>query len=120
MAGLGRMTKIEIARFPAKGQRAYEHLLPIVEVLIQHGNRLAMGPDWVANTYGYRFRMNAKDGWVCVLENPIDVELIRSSFILPSSIIVAEDGRSIFDRDSWIEIQGGMAPVPVAPQGSPG
>lgn len=74
----------------------YAHLIPIVELLLRHGNDLAeSGPFY-----------QDRDGWTCDLCRPIDFQLVRSSFALPSSIRLAPEQDSILCENTWTVIAG--------------
>jgi hypothetical protein len=75
----------------------YRHLEPIVEALIDAGNK---------PLHDRVFYMD-KDGWRCDLESPIDFKLVRAQFSLSSSIILSESDGSILCKNTWIEIKGG-------------
>lgn len=76
--------------------RPYAHMLPIVELLLRHGNGLAENGPFYQD----------RDGWRCDLCRPIDFQLVRSSFILPSSIKLVPEHDSILCRNTWTVITG--------------
>ena len=88
------------------GARPYVHLKPIVQALISDGN----GPSKVHGSapideFGF---YQDKDGWICVLRDPINFGLIESDFEIPPSIELSEEDNTIVCRRSWIEIRGNL------------
>jgi len=77
--------------------RPFEHLLPIVEALLDEGNTSRHEDLFVLE----------KDGWRCDLHNPIDFDFLEKRFDVPVSIRLSRQHGSILDEHSWIEIQGG-------------
>lgn len=77
--------------------KPYANLIPIVELLLEHGNR------YVAGTEGF---IGRKDGCVCNLELPIDMDLVHSEFVFPPTIDAGQRGDSILDRGTWCIIAG--------------
>jgi hypothetical protein len=75
--------------------RPFENLLPLVDLLVASGNRAVDGG----------FLLNP-DGWRCRLADPIDFDLVRTTFELPANIQISEDLDSILDRLSWCVIEG--------------
>lgn len=71
-------TKIEVASF--SGQPKHKILDTILELLLANGNELATNYRWGSNPTGY----------FAILKRPIDFELIRNNFDLPSSIMLNE------------------------------
>jgi hypothetical protein len=76
----------------------FQHLVPIIEALIEGGNE-PVSSDW--------FCLD-QDGWCCLLKNPIDFDLLESKFEFPSSISLSRKDNSILDTQTWIEIKGGV------------
>ena len=58
----------------------FEHLEPIVSVLLQGGNQLARGERWGST----------KDGFVCFLKAPIDFALVTEKCELPATIVYSQ------------------------------
>lgn len=58
------------------GQRGDSLLDPLVDLLLAHGNQLAEPNRWGANPTGY----------FCLLNHPIDFDLVEQFFDLPSMI----------------------------------
>jgi hypothetical protein len=88
------------------GAKPYEHLKPIVKALIADGNgpSKAHGSAPIDELGFY----HDKDGWICILRDPINFALIGSEFELPSSIELNEKENTVFCRRSWIEIRGNL------------
>jgi hypothetical protein len=59
-----------------KGKPHYTILEPILQCLLSNGNELATSYRWGSNPTGY----------FCLLKQPIDLDLIERSFVLPPSI----------------------------------
>jgi hypothetical protein len=88
------------------GAKPYEHLKPIVQALISAGNRPSKAHGSVpTDEFGF---YHDKDGWICVLSDPINFALIEADFELPPSIELNEEENTIFCRRSWIEIRGNL------------
>jgi hypothetical protein len=81
------------------GERPFRNLLPIVDALVAHGNRV--------RPPGRPFYQD-RDGWRCDLVAPIEFELIERLFELPSMIEVSRTWGTVLDRDTWIVIEGGL------------
>lgn len=91
------MSRIQIQAKPTdKTLPIYDHLEPIVSALLEHGNLLARSDRWGST----------RDGFVCFLQKPIDFELVRELFDLPSSIVLAESKDLIGCEHSWATIYG--------------
>ncbi|HVI59377.1 MAG TPA: hypothetical protein VM619_10995 [Luteimonas sp.] len=58
------------------GKRGDALLDPVVDLLLAHGNRLAETYRWGANPTGY----------FCLLDQPIDFDLVESSFDVPDTV----------------------------------
>jgi hypothetical protein len=86
---------MKIDRMAPSDAPPYENLVPLVEVLVSSGN--------VATDGG--FVLN-QAGWQCRFRSHLDMNLIRSTFTLPSSIEISEEFDSILDRLSWCVIEG--------------
>jgi hypothetical protein len=88
----------------------YEHLIPVVGALIASGNRLAdsaavdrqTSAGLQAGPYFYR----TQGGWICLLADPIDFDLLRERFEFPSSVRLNEERDVIACDRTWIEIVG--------------
>lgn len=91
------MTKIFIEPTSSDLQKPYLHLIPIAEALVDAGNK---------SVHKDIFFLD-KDGWRCDLEKNIDFDLVKSRFLLPSSIFLSENDCSILCNNTWIEIKGG-------------
>ena len=90
------MSKQKINATPTDTKRPMSHLEPIVQALISGGNR-PVNPDW--------FSLD-QDGWHCLLEGPIDFDLLLNRFEFPSSVNLSRANDAILDTLSWVEIKG--------------
>lgn len=90
------MSKQKINAASTDPKRPLSHLEPIVQALISNGNR-PLSPDW--------FSLD-QDGWHCLLEQPIDFDLLLSRFEFPSSVNLSRANDAILDTLSWVEIKG--------------
>jgi hypothetical protein len=90
------MNKIQIEPQSNLGHAPYEHLIPIVDALLQAGNLVVGSSKFYRDT----------DGWRCDLKYPIDFEIIRRKFDLPSSILLSDNNDAILCQQTWIEIKG--------------
>ena len=59
-----------------RGKRGHSLLDPVVDLLLAHGNRLAVPYRWGSNPTGY----------FCLLAHPVDFDLVEASFDIPSSV----------------------------------
>jgi hypothetical protein len=82
--------------FDPSARPVYLHLEPIVQLLLEHGNKLA---------HDYRWGEN-RTGFFCHLTRPIDFELVEASFDLPPSILLNRAGDSIECDVTWASITG--------------
>jgi hypothetical protein len=90
----------------SSGTKPYEHLKPIVQALIADGNRPSKAHGSIpVDELGF---YHDRDGWLCVLRDPINFTLIATEFELPSSIKFNEKENAIFCERSWIEIRGNL------------
>jgi hypothetical protein len=96
---------MEIAEQSAVGEPAYYHLRPLVQALIQGGNRPSEGAPPLADALGF---YPTQGGWICDLQNPIDFDLIEQRFQLPRSIRLDRSKNSIFAEKSWVAINGNV------------
>ena len=91
---------------PAPRTKPYEHLKPIVAALIADGIMPSKAHGKIPiDELG--FYLN-RDGWTCLLRDPINFVLIAEKFDLPTSIKINEIENTIFCERSWIEIKGNM------------
>jgi len=86
---------IEVRSRSQDDARPYENLMPIVNLLLEHGNTL-MDAGFLLNP----------DGWRCRMSQRIDFVLIRQSLILPNTILLSDAHDSILDQLSWCVIEG--------------
>lgn len=77
----------------------YAHLEPVVDLLLQHGNELALPYRWGENRTGY----------FCHLVKTIDFELIESELVLPSHVRLSREEGSVECDVTWASIKGSMA-----------
>lgn len=89
--------KTRIPPMPLPNEKPYSHLLPMVDALLREGNEPVTPEVFFQD----------RDGWRCELRRPIDFELIRNEFDLPSSIILSDENDAILCENTWIEIKGG-------------
>ncbi len=75
----------------------YDHLLPIVDALIEGGNEPFHPQKFIPS----------QGGTYCPMKKRIDFDLIRARFELPDNIKLDDDQNSIFDTLSYLEILGG-------------
>jgi hypothetical protein len=75
----------------------YNHLQPIVDLLIANGNE---------SKYPEIF-FPTKEGWQCRLKKKIDFALLRDNLEIPGTIQLDEEDGTIFDTLAFIEIIGG-------------
>jgi hypothetical protein len=57
----------------------YAHLQPIVDALVQSGNKLSRRDPWGST----------KEGYVCYLREPINFVSVRYTFVLPDSVVLS-------------------------------
>lgn len=91
------MSKIKILSATSDKTKPFSHLEPIVIFLQRNGNQ-AVSPSL--------FELD-KDGWYCLLEKPIDFDLLDKKFEFPSSISLSRKDNAILDTLTWVEIKGG-------------
>lgn len=91
------MSKQKIGASSADPQKPMGHLEPIVQALIDGGNRSVSYP-W--------FSMD-RDGWHCLLAKPIDFDMLLTRFEFPASITLSRKDNAILDTLIWVEIKGG-------------
>lgn len=90
------MSKQRINAASTDPKKPMSHLEPIIQALIDGGNR-PINPDW--------FSLD-QDGWHCLLEQPIDFDLLLNKFEFPSSVNLSRADDAILDTLSWVEIKG--------------
>jgi hypothetical protein len=96
-----------IDRWSALPSLPYSNLVPLVDLLVQHGN-VALDGGFVMD----------RDGWRCRLTKPIDVETVRREFQIPSSIQVSAERDTILDSLSWCSVEGPGATTHAVRSGS--
>ena len=70
-------------------------LLPVVELLVAHGNLAVAG--------GF---VNSQGGWYCQMSDRLDHDLVRQNLVVPSSWDMSEAHDTILDRLTWSCIVG--------------
>lgn len=80
--------------------KRYSNLLPVVELLLAHGNRYAEG-------YEEGFALDPRGGgYICELALPIDFDLLEREVVLPPTITAKRKYDSVLDRSTWCMISG--------------
>lgn len=88
---------IDIAPGDPDALYPYENLLPVVDLLVAHGNRFTAA--------GERFQLT-RDGWICELELPLDFDLLTREVTFPP-LVEADPGHDgILDHGTWCLISG--------------
>jgi hypothetical protein len=88
--------KRKITAFPEAGEADYSHLQPIVDFLIEKGNKSVNKYLWGNNRTGY----------FCHLNDPIDFDELETVFELPESIKWNEKNQSIDCYNTYSLIKG--------------
>ena len=78
----------------------YSHLLPLVEALVAHGNRITL-----PGSRGELFAPS-QGGYVAYLAEPIDWPWVQSTFELPDLLRYDADRDELFDHKNWVSILG--------------
>ena len=94
-------TRCEMATsipFDPQVRPVYAHLEPVVDLLLQHGNELALPYRWGDNRTGY----------FCHLAKPIDFALIECDLALPSHVRLSREEDSVECDVTWASIRGSM------------
>jgi len=89
-------TKTTIA-FNSATRPVYSHLEPVVDILLENGNKLARDYKWGEN----------RTGFYCLLQKPIDFDLIERTFEIPSYVRLDRQSSVIECDLSWVTIRGG-------------
>ena len=89
-----------IAADPEDEHLPYTHLLPLVQALVEHGNRITH--------YGERGELFAagQGGWVAYLADRLDWEWVQEQFDLPDLLRYDDAADEIFDHKNWVSILG--------------
>lgn len=85
---------------PLPGTSPYEHLLPLVQALIDHGNessKTGMSGSLFAPSQG---------GYVAYLVDRIDWAWLQTEFELPPNLHYDPEQDEIFDRTNWVSVLG--------------
>lgn len=92
-----------IAADPDDPLLPYTHLLPLVQALVDHGNRVVKpGPR------GELFAPSP-DGYVAYLAGPIDWAWLQATFDLPATLDYLPERDEISDRKNWVSVLGSQA-----------
>lgn len=88
---------------PAPGGSPFAHLLPLVQTLLDRGNRITkpgMHGDLFAPSQG---------GYVAYLADPIDWDWLQTEFELPPSLHYDAASDQLFDRANWVSVKGSQS-----------
>jgi len=89
--------KKTISPLPDDPRRPFSHLEPLIDALLEDGNELIKGSKFYLD----------RDGWRSDLKYPINFQILKDKFVIPSSILLSEEHDSILCKNTWIEIKGG-------------
>ncbi|MFF3653129.1 hypothetical protein ACFYXV_31385 [Streptomyces sp. NPDC002181] len=89
---------IEISPGDPESAEPYRSLLPVVELLLAHGNRYVPGREG--------FIVDPRGGAVCELELPLEFDLLASEVTFPPTVKAKPGGDGILDRETWCLISG--------------
>ncbi|MFE2147836.1 hypothetical protein ACFXA3_39980 [Streptomyces sp. NPDC059456] len=89
---------IEIAPGDPESAEPHRNLLPVVELLLAHGNRFVPGREG--------FVVDPRGGAVCELELPLDFDLLAAEVTFPETVRARPDRDGILDRATWCLISG--------------
>ncbi|MEV7415595.1 hypothetical protein [Streptomyces sp. NPDC089919] len=90
---------IEIAPGNPASHEPWRNLLPVVELLLAHGNRYVAGREgFVVDPRG--------GGAECALELPLDFDLLEAEVTFPDTVDAGREGDGILDRGTWCMISG--------------
>ncbi|MEV6583256.1 hypothetical protein AB0M92_34435 [Streptomyces sp. NPDC051582] len=89
---------IEIAPGDPGSSEPYRSLLPVVDLLLAHGNRYVPGREG--------FIVDPRGGAVCELELPLDFDLLAAEVTFPPAVNAKPDRDGILDRGTWCLISG--------------
>ena len=78
----------------------YAHLLPLVQALVDRGNRITL-----PGMHGSLFAPG-QGGYVAHLADRIDWEWLQTEFALPESLHYDPERDEIFDRTNWVSVLG--------------
>ncbi|MFF3403496.1 hypothetical protein ACFYW6_33995 [Streptomyces sp. NPDC002659] len=90
---------IEIAPGDPGSAEPWRNLLPVVELLLAHGNRYVPGREgFIEDPHG---------GAECDLELPLDFDLLAAEVTFPDTVEVGPpEADGILDRGTWCVISG--------------
>ncbi|WP_158709955.1 hypothetical protein [Streptomyces katrae] len=89
---------IEIAPGDPGSAAPYSTLLPVVALLLAHGNRYVPGREG--------FIVDPRGGAACELELPLDFELLAAEVTFPETVDARPERDGILDRGTWCLISG--------------
>ncbi|MFE6845890.1 hypothetical protein [Streptomyces sp. NPDC057686] len=89
---------IEIAPGDPGSAEPWRSLLPVVELLLAHGNRYVPGREG--------FIVDPRNGAECALELPLDFDLLAAEVTFPDTVNASPDRDGILDRGTWCLISG--------------
>ncbi|MFF3861711.1 hypothetical protein [Streptomyces sp. NPDC002209] len=89
---------IEIAPGNPGSAEPWRSLLPVVELLLAHGNRYVPGREG--------FIVDPRNGAECALELPLDFDLLAAEVTFPDTVNASPDSDGILDRGTWCLISG--------------
>jgi hypothetical protein len=95
---MSQRPRIEAA--PVNDHTPYTHLLPLVQALIDHGNRITLP--------GQRGQLFApsQGGYVAYLAKRIDWTWLQETFELPDTLRYNPSRDEIFDTRNWVSVLG--------------
>lgn len=105
----GSTGRLRLRVFPPLGEPIVAHLVPIVEMLITHGNRVLNPPPSAASGHlmaGEQRWYSSHGGYRIDLRRPIDFELVTSVFDVPKTIDMNKAFDRIDDEITWSGILG--------------
>jgi hypothetical protein len=89
---------------PADPNRPYTHLVPLVQALLDHGNRIAHpGPKGELFAPG-------QGGYVAYLTDRLDWDWLQATFELPDLLRYEPGDDEIYDHKNWVSILGSQPP----------
>lgn len=93
------MKQLSIAGAPRTDEPIYANLQPLLNALVQDGNKVVSYPEWRTD----------QGGWYAALDKPINFALIRERFHLPVTVELGDEIDTIFCSSTFVEIRGGRA-----------
>ncbi|MFJ3202677.1 hypothetical protein [Streptomyces sp. NPDC086989] len=89
---------IEIAPGDPESAAPYGNLLPVVQLLLAHGNHFVPGREG--------FIVDPRGGAACELELPLDFDLLAAEVTFPQTVDARPDRDGILDHATWCLISG--------------